>query len=77
MGQYIKIHQNNSGHDGLYYALSGFVISETHTFLGASPGAVVHDPSEYNPFGLAKVKCPFSFRHQTPHEAAKSLAHCC
>lgn len=72
-----KIHQNNSGHDGLYYAPSGFVISETHPFLGASPDAVVHDPSEKNPFGLAEAKCPFSFRHQTPFEAAKSSTFCC
>ena len=35
------------------------------------------DPSECNPFGLADVKCPFSLRHQTSHEAAKLKAFCC
>lgn len=72
-----KIHQNNSGHDGLYYAPSGFVISEVYPFLGASPDAVVHDPSEQNPFGLAEVKCPFTFRHQSPRVAARSSTFCC
>jgi hypothetical protein len=40
--------------------------------LGASPDAVVHDPSVEAPFGLVEVKCPYSFRHETPLEAAKS-----
>ena len=72
-----KIHQNNSGHDGLYYAPSGFVVSETHPFLGASPDGVVHDPSVQNPFGLAEVKCPFSFKHVSPSVAALSSTFCC
>ena len=60
--KYKKV-QNESGHSGLYYSRSGFVISEDYTFLGVSPDAVVHDTQEMNPFGLAEVKCPYSFRN--------------
>ncbi len=42
-----------------------------------SPDAVVHDTQEKNPFGLAEVKCPYSFRNQTPFEAAQSTSFCC
>ena len=49
---------------------SGFVMSKDYPFLGASPDAVVHDPSSDIEFGLAEVKCPYSHRHLTPVEAA-------
>ena len=65
-------HQNVSGHNGLYIAPSGFVVCESHPFLGVSPDAVVHDPNSPNPFGLAEVKCPYSARNLSPIEAAKS-----
>ena len=42
-------------------------MSEKYPFLGASPDAVVHDPTDTNPFGLAEVKCPYSFCNQTRH----------
>ena len=45
--------------------------------MGASPDAVVHDPTEANAFGLAEIKCPCSHRHQTPFEAAESGSFCC
>lgn len=69
--------QHDSGHHGLYYCPSGFVISENYPYLGASPDAVVHDPTEANPFGLAEVKCPYSHRSQTPLQAAESRDFCC
>ena len=65
-----KKQQNDCGHYGLFYSSSGFVVSENYPYLGASPDAVVHDPSDVNPFGLAEVKCPYSFCNQTPFEAA-------
>ena len=52
--------QHQCGHHGLYYCKSGFVISKDHPFLGASPDAVVHDPTSINQFGLAEVKSPYS-----------------
>ena len=54
-----KKQQHDCGHYGLYSSLSGFVVSENNPYLGASPDAVVHDPTDANPFGLAK--CPYSF----------------
>lgn len=64
--------QHDSGHYGLYYYQSGFVISEKHPFLQPSLDAVVHVPTDGNPFGLAEIKCPYSFRNQPPFEAAES-----
>lgn len=69
--------QDGSGHHGLYCCPSGFVVSEMYPYLGASPDAVVHDPTSSNPFGLAEVKCPYSFRDKTPSEAAQSGDFCC
>ena len=45
-----KLAQYDSGHHGLYYCPSGFIISDKYPYLGASPDAVVHDPTEANPF---------------------------
>ena len=65
-------HQNNTGHNGLYIAPSGFVVCELYPFLGVSPDSVVHDPTSSNPFGLAEVKCPYSARNLLlPVEAGK------
>ena len=75
--QMYKNVQNQSGHDGLFYSKSGFVISEQYPFLGASPDAVVHDTQETNPFGLAEVKCPYSVRNLTPIESAESSDFFC
>ena len=69
--------QHQSGHYGLYYSKSGFVINENYPFLGASPDAVVHDPNSKHSFGLAEVKCPYSYRHVHPVEAAESTNFCC
>lgn len=65
-------HQNSHGHAGLYSCRSGFVISEKYPYLGASPDAVVHDPSVGNQFGLAEVKCPYSVRDKSLEEAVSS-----
>ena len=72
---YVK-HQNSSGHPGLYACKSGFVISETHPFLGTSPDACVHDPSCSDPFGLVEIKCPYSHRDVTPEMACSSKNFC-
>ena len=61
--------QHKNGHANLYVCKSGFVISEDHPFLGASPDAAAYDPSVSDPFGVAEVKCPFSCRKMTPAEA--------
>lgn len=56
----------------MYSCRSGFVISEKYPYLGASPDAVVHDPSVGNQFGLAEVKCPYSVRDKSLEEAVSS-----
>ena len=66
--QYVRT-QRDSGHSDLYACKSGFVISDEHPFLGASPDAAVYDPSATKSFGVAEVKCPYSFRNMTPTEA--------
>ena len=68
---YVK-HQQDSGHQGLFACKSGFVISETHPFLGVSPDACVHDPLHDEPFGLVEIKCPYSHRNNTPEIACSS-----
>lgn len=69
--------QNEFDPNRLYYSKSGFVVNENYPFLGVSPDAVVHDTQKKNPSGLAEVKCPYSFRNQTPFEAAQSTSFCC
>ena len=69
--------QHDSGYHGLYYCSSGFVVSEKYSFLGASPDAIVHDPTNTIPFGLAEIKCPYSYCQQSPFEAAESSDFCC
>ena len=56
---------------------SGFYISETHPFLGASPDGIVYDPANMNePFGFIEIKCPYSQRSVTPEEACSSPGFC-
>ena len=55
---------------------SGFVVSETHPFLGTSPDGCVHDPSGCDPFGLVEIKCPYSHQHDIPEMACSSKAFC-
>ena len=67
--QYVEYQQKGGGHVGLTVCRSGFVVCESHTFLGASPDANVYDPSERQPFGVVEIKCPFSCRNMTPVQA--------
>ena len=69
-------HKKDSGHD-VSCARSGFVVSEDHPFLGASPDAVVYDASQPNPFGLVEIKCPYTSRNLTPLQAAESKVFFC
>ena len=67
-----KHFQHDFGHHGLYCCPSGFVISEKYPFLGASPDAVVYDPTDVNPFGLAEIKCR-TLSEIKPHLKQQSL----
>ena len=69
--------QKKSGHQGLFACQSGFMISESYPFLGASPDGVIYDPSVTNPFGLLEIKCPYAIRNKTPTEAGSSSSFFC
>ena len=56
---------------------TGLWISPEYPFLGASPDAAIHDPSECQPFGFAEVKCPYKHRYTTPKDACADPSFCC
>ena len=64
------------GHD-IVVCGSGFLISSSHPFLGASPDGAVYDPtSAPHPYGYLEVKCPYAHRDKTPEEACSSNGFC-
>lgn len=75
--QQYECHQHSAGHSQLFCCCSGFIVSDEHSFLGASPDAVVYDPDTEDPFGLAEIKCPYSVRLITPAEACSHKDFCC
>lgn len=71
-------HQRQQGKDNIIVGPSGFLVSETHPFLGATPDGTIYDSSNKNqPFGFLEVKCPYSHRNRTPIEAASTPGFCC
>ena len=71
-------YQHQNGRDGLTVGPCGFLVSQMHPFLGASPDGTVYDPSDINqPFGFIEVKCPYTVRNQTPFEACSTRGFCC
>ncbi len=72
--EYIK-YKHEQGNDCITVDPSGFIVSEIHPFLGASPDGTVYDPTcTNNPFGSIEVKCPYSHRNRTPIEAGFSAS---
>ena len=53
-------------------AVQDFFISEDHPFLGASPDAMVLDPSVPDQFRIGERKFPYSVCNITPAEACSS-----
>ena len=75
--EYIK-YQHKHGHEGLVVTQSGFLVSQSHPFLGASPDGAVFDPSApQQPFGFLEVKCPYSCRNISPAEACATPGFYC
>ena len=70
-------HQTRCGHTDLIVSKAGFVVSEQHSFLGASPDAYVYDPSSVQQFGLIEIKCPYKYREFSPEDASKQTDFCC
>ena len=75
--EYIE-YQHQHGHEGLVVTQSGFLVSQSYPFLGASPDGTVFDPSTpQQPFGFLEVKCPFSTRNTSPAEACVTPGFFC
>ena len=71
-------HQHTKGHSSLTVGPCGFLVSDSHPFLGATPDGTVYDPSDVqHPFGFVEVKCPYTNRNYTPIEACSSPGFCC
>ena len=77
VNKYIE-HQRRYCHPDISVSSSGFLISTTYPFLGASPDGAVYDPSNTSqPFGFLEVKCPYSARTVTPTDACAISGFCC
>ena len=71
-------YQHKLGRDSLTVGPCGFLVSKTHSFLGATPDGTVHDPSNSEqPFGFIDRKCPYTHRERSPLEACCSPGFCC
>lgn len=47
----------NTGRD-VQLQCTGLFVNPEYPWLGASPDAIVYDPSEDSPWGCVEVKCP-------------------
>ena len=75
--EYVE-YQRHHGHPDISVSKSGFLISSSYPFLGASPDGAVFDPSNaLQPFGFLEVKCPYSARMITPTDACAGSGFCC
>ena len=71
-------YQHDHGHEELTVGPCGFMVCESHPFLGVTPDGTVYDPSSaQQPFGFVEVKCPYSRRDSTPIEACSSPGFFC
>ena len=77
MSEYIT-YQHSRGHPDISVSPSGFLVSTTHPFLGASPDGAMFDPSNIlQPFGFLEIKHLYSARMITPTDACATSGFCC
>ena len=77
IAEYIQ-YQHSHGHAELIVSPSGFHVSLSHPYLGASPDGAMYDPTNVNqPFGFIEVKCPYTARNITPVETCLLPKFCC
>ena len=70
-------HHKKNGNGGVTVSKSGFHVSETHPFLGASPDRCVYDPHSPNdPYGFLEIKCPYKYREVSPTLACSDKDFC-
>ena len=73
---YTEYHRKN-GNGGVIVSKIGFLVSETHPFLGASPDRCVYDPTSPNdPYGFLEIKCPYKHREVSPALACSDKDFC-
>lgn len=65
------------GHNNLSTQTCGFIIHPEMGWLGASPDALVFDPSSTLTRGIAEFKCPFSKKNIKPADACDDPGFCC
>ena len=71
-------YQHSVGHQKLIVSPVGFLVSQTHPFLGTSSDGGVYDPSSHpHPFGFLEIKCPFKHRDHNPVDACSDKGLCC
>ena len=64
------LYHHSHGHAGLSVSASGFHVSLSHPYLGASPDGTVYDSTNvHRPFSFIEVKSPYIVRNMTPVEA--------
>ena len=69
LNAYIK-YQHENGHENLTVCPYGFLVCQDHPFLGCSPDGGVYDLLiATHSHGFVEIKCPFSYRDATVHEA--------
>ena len=66
-----------NGHTDLETGPCGFIIHPSMGWLGASPDAVVTDPSVDLQDGIAEFKCPYTKRDLSPDDACEDTSFCC
>ena len=70
-------YQRACGNNHLMVSPSGFLVSESHPYLGASPDGAVYDPLDvHQPFGFLEVK-PYTQHNVTPADACSSTGFFC
>ena len=74
--QEYESYQKSHRHSDITVCSAGFVICETHPFLGASPDAYVCDPSRQDQYGLVEIKCPFKYKEVSIKEACSKADFC-
>ena len=65
---YVKYMLSN-GHKNLTTHKCGYIVHHSMGWPGASPDALVSDPSSQLNSGIAEFKCPFSKKDKSPIEA--------
>ena len=70
-------YQKSHRHAEITICNAGFVISESHPFLGAAtPDGFVCDNCREDQFGLIEIKCPYKYRAVSIEEACTNSDFC-